>query len=86
MVFINRPRRIIKLIDTDSGEEYIFKSVYKASQFLDKNPKSITDKINTDKVILNKYKVVEIEQDDNIIYHLVKRYRKKRSDLGIKRK
>ena len=36
----NRPVNV-KLIDVDTGEEIIFPSIYKASQYLDKSPQTI---------------------------------------------
>ena len=36
----NRPVNV-KLIDADTGEEIIFPSIYKASQYLDKSPQTI---------------------------------------------
>ena len=36
----NKPVNV-KLIDVDTGEEIIFSSIYKASQYLDKSPQTI---------------------------------------------
>ena len=57
----NKPVNV-KLIDVDTGEEIIFPSIYKASQYLDRSPQTIRHYGQRKGIWNKKYQVI-IEQE-----------------------
>ena len=59
----NRPV-IVKLIDDDTGEEIIFPSIYKASQYLDKSPQTIRHYGRRKGIWNKKYQIIINEEKE----------------------
>ena len=59
----NRPVNV-KLIDVDTGEEIIFPSIYKASQYLDKSPQTIRHYGRRKGIWNKKYQIIINEEKE----------------------
>ena len=59
----NRPVNV-KLIDVDTGEEIIFSSIYKASQYLDKSPQTIRHYGRRKGIWNKKYQIIINEEKE----------------------
>ena len=59
----NKPVNV-KLIDVDTGEEVIFSSIYKASQYLDKSPQTIRHYGRRKGIWNKKYQIIINEEKE----------------------
>ena len=54
----------VKLIDVETGEEKVFESIYKASQYLDKSPQTIRHYGLRKGIWKKKYKIIINEKEE----------------------
>ena len=59
----NKPVNV-KLIDVDTGEEVIFSSIYKASQYLDKSPQTVRHYGRRKGIWNKKYQIIINEEKE----------------------
>ena len=59
----NKPVNV-KLIDVETGEEKVFESIYKASQYLDKSPQTIRHYGLRKGIWKKKYKIIINEKEE----------------------
>ena len=59
----NRPVNV-KLIDVETGEEKVYPSIYKASQYLDKSPQTIRHYELRKGIWKKKYKIIINEEEE----------------------